>query len=235
LAERRPERGDEITLEPLRPRTFDEHSPVTAYWLLRCAGFRVVGRRNLTSVESAVYDDDPHRPVALRIRRGHRGIRLVPVEAVEGVSPLERIIYLRRRRSRTVAGLGAAARYGQRAGRASSSSVAMLSRSGSRQALRGSRHAIRGSRAAAVVAGRNAARGSRAAAVAARRRWPTVRHMLALAAQTALALAFLAVAFVVSLALAAAHALRATFVVLRRNAPRALADASLLPARRTFR
>jgi hypothetical protein len=59
--------------------------------------------------------------------------------------------------------------------------------------------------------------------------------MLALTAQTALALAFLAVAFVVSLALAAAHALRATFVVLRRNAPRALADASLLPARRTFR
>ena len=85
------------------------------------------------------------------------------------------------------------------------------------------------------MAGRNAARGSRAAGVAARRHWPAVRHALALAGQTLLALAFLAVAFVVSLAVAAAHALRVTFVILRRNAPRALADASLVPARRTFR
>jgi hypothetical protein len=229
------EEGDEITLEPLRPQTFDHASPVTAYWLPRCAGFRVVGRRSLTTVESTVYDDDPLRPVALRVRRGQRGLRLLPVEAVEAVCPLERVLYLRRRPSRAAAGLGRAGRYGRRAGRATGASLASVSRAGSRQAVRGSlaasRHAVRGS----VATSRYAVRGSRATAVTARRHWPAARSVLALAAQTALALLVLAAAFAVSVVLAAARGLHAAFVVLRRNAPRALADASLVPARRPFR
>jgi hypothetical protein len=90
------EEGDEITLEPLRPRTFDKTSPVTAYWLPRCDGFEVVGGRRQAVVEHAVFDDDPLHPVALRVRVGNKRRRLLPIDAVEAVCPLRRLLYVRR-------------------------------------------------------------------------------------------------------------------------------------------
>src|SRR5262249_31604362 len=85
-----------MTLEPLHPRMFDKTSPVTVYWLTRCDGFRVVGARKPAKVERSVFDDDPRRPVALRARREPRGtITLIPVEMVEGVDPIQRVLYVR--------------------------------------------------------------------------------------------------------------------------------------------
>src|SRR6185437_1521902 len=91
--------GDEISLEPLRPRTFDKTSPVTAYWLPRCDGFEVVGGRRSAVVESAVFDEDPLHPVGLRVRIGNKRRRLIPIDAVEAVCPLRRLLYVRRRPS----------------------------------------------------------------------------------------------------------------------------------------
>src|SRR5690348_10834980 len=91
-----------IALEPLSPRTFDKDSPVTAHWLTRCEGFEVAGVRGLAVVESIVYDDDPLVPVAVRVRRGQRGqngTRLIPIDAVEAICPVRRILYVRRPRS----------------------------------------------------------------------------------------------------------------------------------------
>ena len=123
--------GDEITLEPLRPRTFDKDSPVTAYWLRRCDGFEVAGRRGLTTVERAVYYDDPLHPAALEVHRiRRRGTRLVPVTAVEAVCPMRRVLYLRRRPSvptrAAVGGVTALAPYGRRAARTTATSASAL-------------------------------------------------------------------------------------------------------------
>src|SRR5262249_20923043 len=124
--------GGEITLEPLRPRTFGKDSPVTAYWLRRCDGFQVAGRRGLTTVERAVYyDDDPLHPSALEVNRiRRRGPKLVPVEAVEAVCPMRRVLYRRRRPSAptraAVGGVSALAPYGRRAARTTASSASAM-------------------------------------------------------------------------------------------------------------
>jgi hypothetical protein len=154
-----PKEGDEITLEPLRPRTFDKDSPVTAYWLRRCDGFEVAGRRGLTTVERAVYDDDPLHPAALEVNRiRRRGTKLVPVEAVEAVCPMRRVLYLRRRPSAparaAVGGATALAPYGRRAARTTASSATAMWAYGAPRA-----------RASA-----------RAGAGAAREQWPAVRQ-----------------------------------------------------------
>jgi hypothetical protein len=152
-------KGGEITLEPLRPRTFDKDSPVTAYWLRRCDGFRVAGRRGLTTVERAVYDDDPLHPSALEVNRiRRRGTKLVPVEAVEAVCPMRRVLYLRRRRSpptrAAVGGVSAIAPYGRRAARSTMTSATAMWAYGAPRV-----------RASARAGGR-----------AARKRWPPVRR-----------------------------------------------------------
>jgi hypothetical protein len=153
-----PERGgDPITLEPLRPRTFDKDSPVTAYWLTRCDGFQVVGGRRPTTVEGTVVDDDPLQPVALRVRRGPRSGGLIPIELVEGVCPMERILYVRRppsRASRAAAGVSALAPHGRRAARSTALSCVAAWRFG------------------APRAGASA----RASARAGRRQWPWIRR-----------------------------------------------------------
>jgi hypothetical protein len=155
--------GDEITLEPLRPRTFDKTSPVTAYWLPRCDGFDVVGGRRPAVVERAVYDDDPLHPVGLRVRVGNKRRRLLPIDEVEAVCPLARTLYVRRPPSVTVR---AGSAVGTRAGRVvRTTGVASVS------AWR-----------AATPRARSAAR---AAHSAARRRWPAVRRGAAVAGEAA--------------------------------------------------
>jgi hypothetical protein len=151
--------GGEITLEPLRPLTFGKDSPVTAYWLRRCDGFEVAGRRGLTTVERAVYDDDPLHPSALEVNRiRRRGTKLVPVEAVEAVCPMRRVLYLRRRPSAptraAVGGATALAPYGRRAARTTANSA----------------------RAMWVYGAPRVRSSARAGAGAAREQWPTLRR-----------------------------------------------------------
>jgi hypothetical protein len=69
---------------------------VTAYWLTRCEGFRVAGAGRHASVERPVFDADPLRPVALRLRRPSGRTSLVPIEAVEATCPVDRVLYVRR-------------------------------------------------------------------------------------------------------------------------------------------
>jgi hypothetical protein len=129
-------RGDEITLEPLRPRTFDKTSPVTAYWLTRCDGFEIAGSRGPAIVEGTVFDDDPLHPIALRVRRGQKSRRLIPIDSVEAVCPIERVLYVRRRASvasraavRTGAGVATAWQFGAPRARAASRATAVAARS----------------------------------------------------------------------------------------------------------
>jgi hypothetical protein len=193
--------GDEITLEPLRPRTFDKDSPVTAYWLKRCDGFQVTGRRGLTTVERAVYDDDPLHPTALEVHRARRGTKLVPIEAVEAVSPLRRVIYLRRRRSasaRAVGGVTALAAYGRRA---------VLITAGSATAM----WAYGAPRVRASA---------RAGAGAAREQWPAVRQGGIAFGKSTVMFAAAAAAFVAAASVAAARFVRLCYRLLAPYAVR---------------
>lgn len=175
-----------IALEPLSPRTFDKDSPVTAYWLTRCEGFRVSGVRGEAVVEGAVYDEDPLEPVALRVRRGQHGqskTRLVPVDAVEAICPVRRTLYVRRPRSaasRAAGGISALGPHGRRATRRTSQGMAA---------------AWRYSAPRAAAAGR-------AGGTAARAQWPWIRRVLAACAQTAVVLALVLCALVVAAATA---------------------------------
>jgi hypothetical protein len=209
--------GDEITLEPLRPRTFDKDSPVTAYWLTRCDGFQVAGRRGLTTVERAVYDDDPLHPSALEVNRiRRRGTKLVPVEAVEAVCPMRRILYLRRRPSAptraAVGGVYALAPYGRRAARTTATTATALWAFGAPR--------VRAS--------------ARAGAAAAREQWPAARHGgIAFGKASARGAAAFA-AFAAAASVAFARFIRSAY---RWLAPRAarLARASFAFARRGVR
>jgi hypothetical protein len=209
--------GGEITLEPLRPRTFDKDSPVTAYWLRRCDGFQIAGRRGLTTVERAVYDDDPLHPSALEVNRiRRRGTKLVPVAAVEAVCPMRRVLYLRRRPSAptraAVGGVSALAPYGRRAARTTVSSASAMWAYG------------------APRVGASARAGGRAA----REQWPTVRQGgIAFGRTTALVAAALAT-FVAAASVAFARFVRSAY---RWLAPRAalFARASFAFARRSLR
>jgi hypothetical protein len=204
-----PTEGGEITLEPLRPRTFGKDSPVTAYWLRRCDGFEVVGRRGLTTVERAVYDDDPLHPAALEVNRiRRRGRKLVPVEAVEAVCPMRRVLFLRRRPSAptraAVGGVSALAPYGRRAARTTAGSATAMWAYGAPR--------VRSS--------------ARAGASAAREQWPAVRRGgIAFGKTTAL------VAAAIATFAAAASVAFARFV---RAACRWLAPRAVRLARTTF-
>ena len=72
---------------------------MTAHWLTCCDGFRVEGGRRAATVERSVFDGNPLRPVALRVRVGSHRTSLVPVDAVEGICPIDRVVYLRRQPS----------------------------------------------------------------------------------------------------------------------------------------
>jgi len=185
---------------------------VTAYWLRRCDGFQVAGRRGLTTVERAVYDDDPLHPAALEVNRiRRRGTKLVPVEAVEAVCPMRRVLYLRRRPSAparaAVGGVSALAPYGRRAVRTTASSATAMWAYGAPR--------VRAS--------------ARAGAGAAREQWPSVRQGgIALGKATAV-FAAAAAAFVAVASVAAARFLRLCFRsawrLARRVAPHAVRGA----------
>jgi hypothetical protein len=209
------EEGDEISLEPLRPRTFDKTSPVTAYWLPRCDGFQVVGGRRSTVVEGAVFDDDPRHPVALRVRHGHNGRKLIPIDAVEAVCPLGRVLYVRRRPSvARRAGVGIVA-LGAGVGRAART-AALLS-------------------GALWRFGAPRARVATYAAVsAARAQWPSVRRGAVVAGETAFFVALATAMLLASASIVGARLLRAGFLAARRYAPRGTraAQTSFMQARR---
>jgi hypothetical protein len=194
------EEEDKITLEPLRPRTFDKTSPVTAYWLPRCDGFEVVGARRIAVVEHAVFDDDPLHPVALRVRVGNKRRRLIPIDAVEAVCPLRRLLYVRRRPS-------VARRAGNRL---------VTARSGAGRVARTSRVASVALWRAGVPRARTAAQ---AAHGAARRRWPAVRRGAVLAREGCVFVAHTVALLVVAVAMMSARLLRFGVLTVRRYAP----------------
>jgi len=195
------EEGDEISLEPLRPRTFDKTSPVTAHWLPRCDGFQVVGGRRSTVVEGAVFDDDPRHPVALRVRHGHNGRKLIPIDAVEAICPLGRVLYVRRRPS-----VAARARVGFMALGAGVGRVARTSALVCAALWRFGAPRIRATALAVFGAGRE--------------RWPSVRRGAFVAAETAFFLALVAAMLVASASIMAARLVQAGFRAARRYAPR---------------
>lgn len=186
------EEGDEISLEPLHPRTFDKTSPVTAHWLPRCDGFQVVGGRRSTVVEGAVFDDDPRHPVALRVRQGHNSRKLIPIDAVEAICPLGRVLYVRRRPSvaaRTGTEFVALAAGVGRVARTAALASADLWRFGAPR--------IRATAHAAFSAGRA--------------QWPSVRRGAVVAAETAFFLTLVAAMLVASASIIGARLLRAAF------------------------
>jgi hypothetical protein len=200
-----------MTLEPLQPQTFDRASPVTAYWLPRCDGFLVVGGRKDATVEHAVFDHDPHRPVALRVRRSRRKTMLIPIDSVEAVTPVARVVYLRRRPSvvaRAAGGVWALTPHARRAGRASAAATAAA---------------------------------YRASAAEARRQWPGVRRAskqtLVFAAQATVVFARTAWIVLVAVSIVVARLLRYGYRSARRLAPHGarLANDSVAYARRAFR
>jgi len=99
---------------PSSRRSFDRQSPVTAYWLTRCEGFRVRAGR-----DGASSGRRPRRSGALGRLHGDplraRARRLVPAEAVDAVVPAERLLVLRSS-GRRIARLRAVRRAGLRAG-----------------------------------------------------------------------------------------------------------------------
>jgi hypothetical protein len=208
-----------MTLEPLHPRMFDTTSPVTAYWLTRCDGFRVVGGRKPAKVERSVFDDDPRRPVALRVlREPHGTTALIPVEMVEGVDPIQRVLYVRRpasAASRAATHVTALGPHGRRAAHRTGLSLAAGWK-------------FTSPRLATAV---------RAAAAAARRRWPSVRRGLAAFGRGALQVAQMFVVLVIWGVVVCAGLVRLGFLAARSLVPRGarLAGGSVAFARRTLR
>jgi hypothetical protein len=197
----RERRETRISLEPLRPRTFDKTSPVTAYWLPRCDGFQVVGGRRSTVVEGAVFDDDPRHPVALRVRHGHNGRKLIPIDAVEAVCPLGRVLYIRRRPSVAArAGVGVVA-LGAGIGRVARTAALLCA-----ALWRFVTPRVRVTAHAALSAGRA--------------QWPSVRRGVVVAGETAFFLALAAAMLVASASVMGGRLVRAGFRTARRYAPR---------------
>lgn len=159
-----------MPLEPLQPRRFDSGSPVAAYWLTRCEGFRVVVRhRDAGTVEQTVFDDDPLRPFAVRVRRSRGRTALLPLAELEAVQPLARVLHFRspataRRPSRLRRGPAAA--HLRRAGSRTLATTVALSR----------------------WTGLRLRRLAHAAARTAARNWPRLRSLLVTLARVAVAL-----------------------------------------------
>ena len=188
---------------------------MTAYWLRRCDGFQVAGRRGLTTVARAVYDDDPLHPTALEVHRARRGTRLVPVEAVDAVCPLRRVLFLRRRPSpgaRAVSGVSAAAPYGRRAARATTTSLSAMWAYGAPRA----------------------SASARAGAAAAREQWPAVRGGSIAFGKATAAFAAFSAALVAAAAVAGARFMRGCYRQLSPHAVR-LAKTSVVLGRRAAR
>jgi hypothetical protein len=137
-------------------RTFDKESPVTAYWLTRCEGFRVSSGRRRGEVESVVLDLETWRAAYLVVRyRGLGRRRIVPPGAVDAVVPAEQRLVLRSR-GRLDGGETAIARVGRWAVLALShtaSALAEVARRAVPVLSRGGSALARGTRGAAVSAG----------------------------------------------------------------------------------
>jgi hypothetical protein len=79
-------------------RSFDKESPVTAYWLTRCEGFRVRAGTRRGRVEDVAIDPARGRAAYLVVRSGLRRREVVPTDLVHAVVPAEELIVVRRRR-----------------------------------------------------------------------------------------------------------------------------------------
>ena len=80
------------TVEPVH--TFDQSSPVLAYWLTRCEGFEVTAGRRTGVVEKVALDRLDERADHLVVK--FAGLRrvIVPSEAVRAVVPAEELLVL---------------------------------------------------------------------------------------------------------------------------------------------
>jgi hypothetical protein len=186
--------------------------------LTRCAGFQVVGGRGPATVEGTVVDDDPLHPVALRVRRGQRGSSLIPIELVEGVSPTQRILYVRRppsRTSRAAARVSALGPHGRRAARSTALSLAAAWKFGAPRASASAR--------ASVHAGR--------------RQWPWIRRLIVGLGQGVIVFSLVTGTLVVAGSIMAGRFVRLCFRGARRLAPHVVRGAGevVVAVRRTLR
>lgn len=76
---------------------FEGTGPVARYWLAHCEGFAVEGGARGV-VEELLHDADPHLTSRLLVRTGRGRTRVIPVSAVETVSPAERMLVVHERR-----------------------------------------------------------------------------------------------------------------------------------------
>jgi hypothetical protein len=84
-----------VTTETVEPvHTFDQSSPVLAYWLTRCEGFEVTAGRRTGVVEQVALDRLDERADHLVVK--FPGLRrvIVPSEAVRAVVPAEELLVL---------------------------------------------------------------------------------------------------------------------------------------------
>jgi hypothetical protein len=185
-------------------------------------------------VERTVFDDDPLYPVALQVRRGRRRIALIPIDAVEAVCPIARVLYVRRQPSVAARAAGGVASLGAAAAR----NALGAARAGEARARRRAPAARRGLAAAGSVALVRArwacrlllaacARASRAVAartgvavrrgvVEARCQWPAVRRGLVASWSVALVLARSAGRLLVAASIAGVQSARACWFSARR-------------------
>src|SRR4029079_19242341 len=85
-----------VRSHPIPVRTFDRNSPVTAYWLTRCEGFRVRSPRRRGVVEDVALDPATWHASFLVVRyRGLGRRRVVPAERVDSVGPAPELLVLR--------------------------------------------------------------------------------------------------------------------------------------------
>jgi len=92
-------RGREVSLLVDGGQVFERESPVCAYWLTRCEGFKVVaGNRELGVVESVACEWPLGRAEGLVLRSGHRQTRL-DAGRVLAVVPAQQLLLAVRERS----------------------------------------------------------------------------------------------------------------------------------------
>jgi hypothetical protein len=73
---------------------------VSEYWLARCEGFHVRSGRRRGVVEDVAFEAEPHRTAYIVVRYGLFRRSLVPPEAVETVTPADKLLVLRSRERR---------------------------------------------------------------------------------------------------------------------------------------
>jgi hypothetical protein len=202
---------------------------VTAYWVTRCDGFRVVGLRRTATVERTIFADDPLQPFALRVRTARGKHKLIPLEAVEAVTPALQTLYVRRPASvarRAAVGVSALGPHGRRAARWSVASTGTLWRTSTPRA-----------RAAAAYTASTVRAATALSANGARAMWPHLRRWSAIAVDALVVLAILVGSGVVLIATASLRLVRFSILSTRRLAPRGvrLATETISLARRPLR